>query len=286
MPQVAVVTDSAACVPSAVARQHGIEIVPFQLVWDGQTFLDGIDLAPEVFYQRFRTSSSFPTTATPTVGQFVAAYQRALARADSVVVVMLPESLTSAIVVARQAADLLAQQCQAPIGVVDSGTATSAEGFVVLAAARAAQAGASLEQVVAVAQAYRERVGVFFAIETLEHLRRGGRIGRAATLLGARLSIQPVLTLADGQVQPVAVRRSRRAAVERLVVELRRVVQNRPIRADVSGADVPQEVQRLAERVERAFNCVEVTTSEFTPVMGAHTGPGIIGISYCLEDVV
>lgn len=278
--KIAIVTDSASCVPPALAKEYRIQIVPFQLIWDGQVYLDGEGLTPAEFYRRFRTSSTYPTTATPTLGQFIAAFQRAAEWAQGVVGIFAAEVLTSTARLARQAA----QEVSIPVRVVDSKNGATTEGFIVLAAARAARQGASLEEVVAVAEACRERVGMFFAMETLEHLRRGGRIGRAATLLGARLHIQPVLTLVDGIVHPVTVTRSRQKALDRLVEETAKAVDSRPIRASVFHADVAEEAQQLAERVQREFNCLEFWLSEFTPVMGAHTGPGIIGIAYCLED--
>ncbi len=278
---VAIVTDSAACVPPDLARAYRMQVVPYQLVWDGQVYLDGQGLTPSEFYRRFRTSSTYPTTATPTIGQFITAYQRAAEYAqEGVVAVLVAGTLTSTVRLAQQAA----QEVNIPVRIVDTHTGATPEGFIALAAARAAWRGASLDEVVAVAEAYRERVGMFFAMETLEHLHRGGRIGKAATLLGARLRIQPVLTVAEGQVQPVTVTRSRQRALERLVEETAKVVGTRPIRASVFHADVPEEAQQLAERVQREFNCLEFFISEFTPVMGAHTGPGIIGIAYCLED--
>ncbi len=275
----AIVTDSAACLSAASVREHQIEVVPYQLVWDGQVYLDGQDLTPGEFYRKFRSCQTYPTTATPTAGHFAAAYRRAAERADSIAVLVLPQTLTSTYLVARQAAEGF----DIPIQIVDAGTAACAQGFVVLAAARAANGGASLQQVVAAAEDCRARVGMFFAMETLEHLRRGGRIGRAATLLGARLSIQPVLTLAGGQVQPVAVHQRRRSAIDRVVKEVHRAVKGRPIRAAIFHADVPAEAAQLADRVQHEFHCVECAVSEFTPVMGAHTGPGIIGICYGIE---
>ncbi|MBC7316980.1 MAG: DegV family EDD domain-containing protein, partial [Chloroflexi bacterium] len=142
--------------------------------------------------------------------------------------------------------------------------------------------GASLEEVAAVAEACRKRVGLCFTLETLEHLRRGGRIGRAATLLGARLNVQPIVTLAQGQVQPVAITRNRQRALEMIIAQVHRAVGDQPIRAAVAHADALEDAMILSERVQREFHCIEFFISEFTPVMGAHTGPGVVGVCYCL----
>lgn len=281
MSRVAVLTDSAACLPPALLDKYGILVVPYQLIWDGQVYLDGQDLTPAEFYRRLRVSRTYPTTATPTMGEFIAAYQRATAQgAEAIVAVLVTETLTSSVRAARQAA----RESDIAVEIVDSGTAAIAQGFIVLAAARAASSGTSSEQVVAAAEACRARVGMFFAMKTLEHLHRGGRIGKAATLLGLRLQIQPVLTLLGGQVQPVAATRSRRRALDRVVDQVSKAVGVRPVRASVAHADAPEEAALLAERVQRELHCIEFFVSEFTPVMGAHTGPGTIGVAYCLEE--
>ena len=277
---VAVVVDSAAAIPPALTREYGIQVIPYQLVWDGQVYLDGQDLTPAEFYRRFRAGHTYPTTATPTLGQFISAYRRAAESAPGIVAIHVSETLTSTVQLARQAA----QEVDIPVRVVDSHTAAAPQAFIALEAARAAQRGASLDEVVAVAEECRQRVGMYVAMETLEHLHRGGRIGRAATLLGARLNIQPVLTLKDGQVQPVTLTRTRRRALSRVIEETVKVVGDRPVRASVFHADVPDEAQQLAECAQRQLHCLEFFISEFTPVMGAHTGPGVIGLAYCLEE--
>lgn len=277
---IVVMTDSAAAVPPSLARAHGIRVVPHQLVWDGQVYLDGEGLTPDAFYRRLRADGTYPTTATPTLGQFIAAYRRAAEGATGIVSIHVTGRLTSTVRVARQAA----REAGVPVRVVDSGTAATPQAFIALEAARAAERGAPLDQVVAVAEECRGRVGMFFAMETLEHLRRGGRIGRAATLLGARLNIQPVLTLEDGQVQPVTLTRTRRKALDRVVEETAKVVGDRRVRMAVFHADVLDEALELAERVRQEFDCLEVSVCEFTPVVGAHTGPGIIGLGYCVEE--
>jgi len=280
MPHVAVLTDSTSCIPPALVRDLCIHVVPLQLNWDGHVYLDGQGLTPDEFYRRLRSSHAHPSTATPSVGQLIAAFRRAAEGADAVVAILLTETLSSTINVARRAA----QEVRTPFHIVDSGTAANSQGFVVLAAARDASRGASLSQVIATAQACQKRVGLVLTMETLEHLRRGGRIGRAATFLGTQLSIQPVLALANGQVQPIAARRTRKAAIDRIVAEVHKVVREKPIRASVFHGDAAPEALALAERVQREFQCVEFFVTEFTPVMGAHTGPGTLGIAYCLEE--
>ncbi|MCD6520862.1 MAG: DegV family EDD domain-containing protein, partial [Anaerolineae bacterium] len=134
------------------------------------------------------------------------------------------------------------------------------------------------------AKACIPRVGLYATLRTLEYLRRGGRIGQAATLLGARLHVCPVLYLADEQVHVAGVTRSRRRAKERILDLLASKVGDAPIRASVFHAAVPDEAAEMAEQVQSRFHCLEFFISEFTPVMGAHTGPGTIGVAFCLEE--
>lgn len=280
MPRVAIITDSASCLPPALAQEHRIHIIPYELVWDGESYLDGQDITPQEFYRLFHTRKTYPTTASPSIGRFIEAFQRAAQEAEGIVAILVPESLTSTVRVARQAAEAV----DIPLRIIDAQTAATAEGFIALEAARAAQRGASLEEVAAVAEACRERVGLCFTLKTLEHLRRGGRIGRAATLLGARLNVQPILTLVNGQVQPVTITRNRQRALEVILTQVHRAVGDRPIHASVAHADAPKEAAILSERVQREFHCVEFFVSEFTPVMGAHTGPSVVGVCYCLAE--
>lgn len=278
--RIAIVTDSAACVPEALRQEYDIRVVPYRLIWNGATYLDGRDLTPAEFYQRFRTCKTYPTTAQPSLSDFLDVYRDLLDYYEGIVSIHVAERLTTALQVARLAAREVGQE---RIRLVDSHTAASSEAFVVLAAARTAAKGASLEDVVAAAQECTTRVGMVFTMETLEHLHRGGRIGQAATLLGTRLHIQPVLTLIEGQVRPVTIRRQRDQAKAQMFVELERRTRGNPLRAAVFHADVPEEAQELLEAIRARFTCVESFISEFTPVMGAHTGPGIIGIGYCIE---
>lgn len=278
---VTIVTDSAAGIPPAMVHQYRIGVVPYELLWDGVTYRDGIDITPQVFYERFTSSPTYPTTAQPTPAAFQEAYRAALREAEEVVSLHVSERLTTAIRVAR-----LAAQETAPgrIRVVDTHTAAAAEGFVVLAAARAAAEGRSAQEVIAAAEACIPRVGLLCALETLEHLRRGGRIGQAALLLGARLNVQPVIAVVDGQLRPIGVTRSRQQAKERVLTELERRCRGGAVRVSVFHANVPDEAEEMAQQVRERFDCIELLMSEFTPVMGAHTGPGIIGLGYCLEN--
>jgi len=277
--RIAVVTDSAACVPAHLRREYGIHVVPFELVLNGRSYRDGIDLTAAGFYRLLRGATSWPTTSLPPLSSFASLYARIGEKAEGIVSIHVAHELSSTVHVARLAAE---QASPVPVRVVDSRSGAIAEGFVVLAAARAAMAGSSLEEVVAAAEAAIPRVGLFITLETLEYLHRGGRIGEAAALLGSRLHVHPILELANGRVKVAGVTRSRHKALERMLDLVRERVNRRPACVSAFHADASEHLAWLEARLRACLDCREFYATEFTPVMGAHTGPGAIGVAYCL----
>ncbi len=281
MGKIAVVTDSVACVPQELVERYDIHVVPFHVIWDGRVYTDGVDLTPGEFYRLFGQSKAFPTTAQPSLADFVRTYARLSEKAEGIVSIHVPEELTGAISVARVAAR---EAASIPIEIVDSRMATMAQGFIVLEAARTAAAGGTLGEVVAAAMALIPRVDFFATLDDLKHLHRGGRIGEAATLLGSKLRINPILSLAHGRVRVLGVVRTRRRAVQRMIEMMEEQVGQRPLHASVFHGDAPEEAQRVREEIESRFNSVEFYITEFTPVMGAHTGPGVIGVAFYADQ--
>ncbi|MGQ9684608.1 MAG: DegV family protein [Anaerolineae bacterium] len=281
MTRIAVVTDSAACIPAHLVQEYNIHVVPFELVWDGRSYRDGVDITPGEVYRRLRETRSWPTTSQPALGDFAALYTCLGREVEGIVSIHVPDTLSGTVYTARLAAQ---QAPPVPVRVIDARTAAIAEGFVVLAAARVAAAGGSLEQVIAAAEETIPCVGLFATLETLEYLQRGGRIGEAAALLGSRLHLHPILYLAEGQVKVAGVVRSRRRAVERLLELMADRVGRQPLAAATFHADARQEAERLAAEVYSRFDCRECWVTEFTPVMGVHSGPGTLGVAFCAQE--
>ena len=281
MARIAIVTDSGSCVPAELLQRYHIHVVPFGLVWDGRSYRDGVDITPTEFYRRLRENNSRPTTSQPTLGDFAALYAQLGQEMDGIISVHASGELSGTVHTARLAAQ---QASPVPVEVIDSRTGAAAEGFVVLVAARAAAAGGSLEEVAAVAQAAIPRVGLFATLETLEYLHRGGRIGEAAALLGSRLQVHPILYLAQGQVKIAGVTHSRRKALEQMLDLMAARVGERPMCTSVFHADARQEVEHVEAMVRSRFRCQEFYITEFTPVMGAHSGPGVIGLAFCARE--
>jgi len=281
MGRIAVVTDSVACVPSELVERYNIHVVPFHVVWDGQVYRDGVDLTPAEFYRLFGQNKAYPSTSQPSLADFFRVYARLSETHEGIVSIHIPAELTGTVSVAEAAAR---EAASVPVVVLDSGLATIAEGFVVLAAAQAAEAGGSLEEVVAAAKSMIPRVHFYATLDDLKHLHRGGRIGEAATLLGSKLRINPILNLGNGRVRVVNVVRTRSTAVEKMMELMWNQVGDRPLHASVFHGDALSEAERIAEEIHSRFNCVEFYITEFTPVMGAHTGPGVIGLAFYAEE--
>ncbi len=284
MARIAVVTDSAACVPADLARKYDVHIVPFELVWNGQSYRDGIDITPTEVYRRLRArqeGNSWPTTSQPALGAFATLYAELSRHADGIVSIHVPEELSGTLHTARLAAE---QAASVPVRLIDARSAAIAEGFVVLAAARAAAEGKTLEEVAAAAEATIPRVGLYATLASLEYLHRGGRIGEAAAILGTRLRIHPILYLGEGRVKVAGIARYRRQALERILDLMEERVGKRPMCAAVFHADAGDDAAWMEGQARQRFDCEEFYVTEFTPVMGVHTGPGTIGLAFCARD--
>lgn len=272
-----VVTDSTATVPSDLGQALDIRIVPVLLVLGNQTFRDGVDITPGDVYRWLRVSKQIPTTAAPSVGDFVRIYAAAAQEASGIVSIHMSPDLSATYNVALMASQLVEG---APIRVVNCHTAAMGQGFAALEAARAAAAGATLDEVVRRVEEVVDKVSLFVTLDTFEYLHRGGRIGRAAALAGTMLQIKPLLYLDDGQVGVLAKPRTKPKAIRLLVQQMAERVGDRPLHAAVLHADTNGEAEDLRDLLTARFNCVELYVTEFTPVMGAHTGPGLLGVAF------
>ena len=283
---VAVVTDSVAQVPVEMARQLGITVIPFTVSFDGQLYQDGIDLAPQELYHRMRLEKVMPTTNAPSLGQYLQAFEACLrAGAQAVLYVALSSKLSSGYNAAKQAAEIVRDEFpDCLIVVLDSQQATISQGFIAIAAARAAAAGKPLPEVQQVAEEAKRRVGFAATLETLEYLARGGRIGKAAYLLGNLIKINPILTIKDGEVTPVSRVRGENHALRAIVdYVVERAGGHQNLHLAILEADAPEEAARLQELALQQLQPAEIFHTEFTPVMGVHTGPGLVGLGYYYE---
>ena len=279
--RVAVVTDSSAYIPAEALTGLDVTVIPLWLHWGEERFRDGVDINPTEFYRRLQESDVFPTTSQPSVGEFEALIRKVGAGKDGVVNVLVTSQLSGTVASAQAAMDRLKDVA---VRVVDSMTTSMGLGFAVLAAARAAAAGETVDRVAQAAQDMADRVQLLFAMDTLEFLRRGGRIGGARWLLGSALQIKPVLQMQGGTVQPlVQVRTKRKALVRMLQAVEERLGGRQMAAAAVIDADCPLEGDAVAEQVRKRFEPKDLYRSIVSPVIGTHAGPGTVGIAFYAE---
>ncbi len=280
MPKVAILTDSTAYLPENLIRQYGISVVPLSIIWDGTSYRDGIDIQPADFYTRLRTSRSLPTTSQVTAPDIQCAFEQLLQGSDRLLGIFLSGRFSGTYEAALQAREMIPGGRDS-IAVVDSRLTTVAMALPVLAAARAAAAGESLASCTQVAEEARDRSGVLFVVETLEFLRRGGRIGGATALLGTVLNIKPLLGMHDGQIEAVEKVRTKRLALERMLdVVVERVGKQKPVRIATAHANAEGEAELLLRHGCDRLNPVETFCCPLSPVVGAHVGPGTVAMAY------
>jgi DegV family protein with EDD domain len=269
---VKIVTDSVADLPPEVAQELGITVIPLVLRFGAETFRDGVDLTPDQFYQKLQTSKAFPATSVPPPDAYVTAYDRLAEEADAIVVVTVTSRLSATHEVALQATGEMKKKCR--VEVVDSQTATMAEGFIAMKAAQAARDGAKLKEVMEVVNKDIPRTTFLAAFDTLEYLRRGGRIGRAQAFLGSMLKVNPLITLKDGLVEPAGRTRSRSKAIDQLYDFVAGYSHIEEL--SVGDTACPEEAEALCERLGAIFPAGRIYRSKMTPVIGVHTGPGLL----------
>jgi DegV family protein with EDD domain len=276
VPAVAVVTDSTAYLPRELVAQRGIREVSLY-VRDGAGQRRELDIDDYGrFYDDLRDAAQLPTTSQPSIGDFAAVYEPLLADGRDIVSVHISGGISGTVETARQAAaEMRREHPERRIEVVDSTVSAGALGLVALATARAT-AAADVDAAVAGAQAAIRAMRFWFAVDTLEYLRRGGRIGAAQAWLGGALKIKPILTL-DGEITPVERVRTSRRAFERMVEYMRSRAADGADGWVVQHVRAPDVAERLIERGREIYGCEPAFVSEVGPVIGAHVGPGLVG---------
>ena len=275
MPNVAIVTDSVADLPPQVAEEFGITVVPLVVRFGTDLYRDSLDLSPDQFYGRLRTSKALPATSVPPPVAFADAYDKLAEKTNEIAVISLTSKLSATYQVALQAVGLMKKKCR--VEVLDSQWAIMPQGFIAIAAARAAQAGASVDEVLDVARYTMHRVDMRAAFDTLEYLERGGRIGKAQAFLGSLLKVNPIIGLKDGEVYPVARERSRAKAIDYLYNFAASFGTIEGLAVEYA-ADL-DEANRLVQRLHSKYPQVPIYLTRTSPVIGTHTGPGLIVVS-------
>jgi DegV family protein with EDD domain len=278
MAGVAVVTDTTHYLPRDIVEAVDIRLVSLYVNWPGiqEREVDMVDFND--FYDRLRGARDLPTTSQPSIGDFLAVYEPLLAEGCDIVSIHLAGGVSGTVEAARQAAAQAAERGhKGRIEVIDSETACGGYGLLALGAARAARAGSDLDATVQATRRVREALKIWFAVDTLEYLQRGGRIGKAQAMVGTALKIKPILSM-ESEIVPVERVRTAGRAFERMVEYMR---SRRDEGADgwvVQHIQARDQAERLIERGREIFDCEPVFVSEVGPVIGAHVGPGLLGV--------
>jgi DegV family protein with EDD domain len=280
MSRIAVVTDTTQYLPSDVIERHGIHLVSLYVNWNGRTDRE-IDLPDyDGYYDFLRSAGELPSTSQPSVGDFLAVYEPLVEQDLDILSIHLSGAISGTVQAAEQARQLLIEQGMAPerMTVVDSRTGCAGHGFMAVAAANAIENGADLGGALGAAQAMRDDLQIWVMVDTLEYLRRGGRIGAASAWIGATLKVKPILTI-DGEMQPIERVRTSGRAFQRLVAHLEARKDDGCDAFAVQHIQASADAERLAERGREIYGRDPALISEIGPVIGTHTGPGILGVA-------
>ena len=282
MSKVAIVTDSSPYIPKEIIEENHIHVVPLTVIWGEENFYDGVDITPVEFYQRLDKAKVMPSTSQPSVADFEVLFRKLHLEGYDILAILISEDLSGTISSATQAKKLLPD---AKIEIVNSETLAMALGFQVLAVARAANQGASLEECKRLAEDNKNRCGVIFVVDTLEFLHRGGRIGTAKRFMGTLLNVKPILSIEGGKIIPLdSVRTQKKALMAIIDIIDERTRGHKNIRLSSLHANDPETAQFILDEALKRIPTVEQVFSEVSPMIGTHTGPGAVGLAYMYDN--
>ena len=274
MSRVKIVTDSTADLPSDLARELDIAVIPLTVHFGKEVFRDGIDIDSQRFFKRLKSAKTVPTTAAPPPRAFEEAYGQLVREHDSILSIHLSSKLSQTVSTAEKGA--LPFLGRKKITVVDSLSASRGLGYLAIAAAEAARSGASLDELIKLMRTLIPHVYLVFFVETPDYLHRGGRLGKAQAMLGSMLNIKPLLALEDGEIVPLEKVRTRQRAIEKLcefTLEFSKVR-----KMTILHSENPSDVKELSERIREHLPSVPIEVAPYGPVLASHVGPDAFGI--------
>lgn len=281
MPRIAILTDSSAYLPPDILERYHISIIPLKVHWGEETLLDGIDITPVEFYTRLATHSTLPTTSQPSMHDFLQVFNGLASQYEGILVPLISSGISGTVTSALAA---VAEFKKVPVEVVDTHSTSAGLALVVLAAARAVEQGRSLPEVAQIAREVAQKLHIFFAVDTLKYLHKGGRIGGASRYLGSALSIKPILFFdEEGKIDALERVRTRQKALTRLVELAEEKTDNKPVHVGVLHANASEEAVNFRTHLAARLNCDEILMVELSPVIGTHVGPGTIGLALYVE---
>ncbi|MBS3750203.1 MAG: DegV family protein [Anaerolineales bacterium] len=278
MNKIAIVTDSTAYLTPEAVQKYNIHVLPLKLHWKGKSYLDGVEIKPRDFYTQLGNGAPIPTTSQPAMSEFLDIYTDLADKYEGILVPLISSGISGTVSSAQAAAE---EFDQVPVEVIDSRITSGGLALVVLAASRAIESGADLSEAARVARSVSERVRVYFVVDTLKYLHKGGRIGGASRYLGSALRIKPILTFTEeGTIDALERIRTKRKAIQRLLELVEEHADGHPIHAGVVHAHAEDALQELTAQLNGCVSCKELHQYELSPVIGAHVGPGTLGVTF------
>jgi DegV family protein with EDD domain len=274
-----VLVDSGSSITPQMAQALGLHLIPVKITFGEETFLDGVTVDSAGFYQRLLQSSVPPITSQPSAGEFLSRFQELTADGSQVLCVLMSHQMSGTLSSAEAARDMLPGQ---RVHIFNSLSISIGQGLMAAAAAQMAQAGQPIEAILARLERMRAQMRIFFVVDTLEYLQRGGRIGGAAALVGTLLKVKPLLTITNGRIEPSEKVRTKAKAIERMLALLEEQIgRDTPVWAGLAHGNCPDECARLEEMVRARFNCGQILIADAGPTISTHTGPGVLGLGLC-----
>ncbi|MDD4875555.1 MAG: DegV family protein [Dehalococcoidales bacterium] len=279
--EVTVITDSIACLSREMVAQYGIEIVPINFYSDGRIYKDWVDITPAEAYELFLKDTDSFKTAAAFPEDCLQAYRNASRRANNILCITVSAKLSAVYNVARQAKEYARKElAQVNIEVLDSQTAAAAQGFIVLAAARAAVEGKDLTEVIKAVESVKNKVNLIAFMDTVRYVYRTGRIPRVASWAGSVLNIKPTFTISSGIPYFMGAVRNKERGMDNLLKVMRDKIGIKPVHVAVMHTYSLKDAENLKKRVLNEFNCIELWLTEFSPVMGYACGTGTLGLAF------
>lgn len=283
--KVAVVTDSIACIPGALLKKYHIGVIPLNFYANGNVYRDGIDVNPSEAYDLFLKDPETFKTSGASIGVCHETYSNVARQGKDILSVILSSKLSAIYDTAVTAGHQVQKQFPGiSVEIIDSKTAAAAEGFIALAAARAAEMGKDLTEVTAIANSIREKVNIIAYMDTVRYIYRSGRIPRIASVAGSVLKIRPIFIFSDGTPRFVGAVRSKKIGIKRLINEVKEKVAGKPVHVAVMHVYAEEDALQLKKRVADEFNCAELWLTEFSPLMGYACGTGTLGLAFYPEE--
>jgi len=280
MSKVAIVTDSTAYLPKDLVKKYEITVLPLIVIWGDESLQDNVDISPDAFYERLQNTKNMPSTSQVTVQTFADAFLKLHEQGYEILTITISSALSGTIDSAIQAKKM---QPDATIELIDSQFTSLPLAYMALSAARAAKNGASLAQCKQIVESIRDHSEVFFAVDTLEFLHRGGRIGGASRFLGTALNLKPILQIQQGKVEALERVRTSKKAQDRLIDLVESNIDGqKPLNMiGVASAKAAESALDLLNQIKSQFDPDEVLVADLSPVLGTHVGPGTVGVAYC-----